>query len=113
MLGWEIHITNGATGQSYADWLAGLGGRDWIEKLVKAGKAEEHVEFVGSTYYLIKAKDLVPAITSSKPNSKELSLVSSNKPSEGGWISDVKIDVEALKACLGHEVLRIQTYDAS
>ena len=61
MLGWEIHIINNNTKVEYGDWLGGLGATKWIDRLVDAGKAEKIYQ-VASSYYLIKAKDLIPEI---------------------------------------------------
>ena len=105
MLGWEIQIINQATNQKYADWLTGLDGTKWVEKLFEEGKAEKFYE-VACSHYLIKAIDLKAIILGNNGF-----ILKADKA--GAWIDEVVIDVVALKECNGEEILRIQTYDVS
>lgn len=105
MLGWEIHIINKNSNVEYGDWFAGLGATKWIDKLVEEGKAEKIYQ-VASSYYLIKAKDLIPEVLKLKVDAKK----GTNKD---GWISDFIMDVDALKHCADDELMVVQTYDAS
>ena len=105
MLGWEIHIINNNTKVEYGDWLGGLGATKWIDRLVDAGKAEKIYQ-VASSYYLIKAKDLIPEIAVIEADAKK----GTNKD---GWISDFVMDNKALKQCALDDVIVVQTYDAS
>ena len=105
MLGWEIHIINNNTKVEYGDWLGGLGATKWIDRLVDAGKAEKIYQ-VASSYYLIKAKDLIPEIAVIEANAK-------NGVIKDSWISDFVMDSNALNECALDDVIVIQTYDAS
>jgi hypothetical protein len=105
MLGWEIHIINNNTKVEYGDWLGGLGATKWIDRLVDAGKAEKIYQ-VASSYYLIKAKDLIPEIAVIESNAKD-------GVTKDGWISDFFMDSNALNECALDDVIVVQTYDAS
>jgi hypothetical protein len=105
MLGWEIHIVNSANGYEYGSWLGGINTTKWLERLVKDEKAEKTYQ-VASSYYLIKAKDLIPEITN-------FEIANKNGVAIEGWISDYVMDINKLKQCKLDEVIRVQTYDAS
>ena len=76
MLGWEIHIINKNTEQRYGDWLAGLGATEWLDKLVEEGKGEKIYQ-VACSYYLIKAKDVIPKVIELQKASKNVLSIDS------------------------------------
>lgn len=112
MLGWEIQIINNATGQEYGDWLTGARGIDWIERLVKNGIAEKFYA-VACSYYLIKAKDLIPFLVPNPPGYKNPTTSGEGGYTASEWIENYVIDAKALQTCAPEELLKIQTYDAS
>ena len=53
---------------SYASWVTGLGGDQWIKDLVTANKAQRLKDSCGyPNYYTAKAQDIIPLITKDLP----------------------------------------------
>ena len=83
MLGWHVSIyrqTDGGgspaaagspTGDRLAAWQTGLGGIDWIDELVKNGKA---INLGGNGYpyhYTATGKHLIPVLIDKPPGARE------------------------------------------
>lgn len=122
MLGWEIYIYRLHSGDTQdslnltnenllASWLTGLGGLNWIEAIVKEGKAED---LGGNGYpirYTTTASEILAKI-SSEPLRHEYPLViGDDYPS--GWISNVSFDYSKISQCLPDEQLLIEAWDQS
>lgn len=128
MLGWQIYIHRQLPGQSpdkpteeslLATWVAGLGGLDWLDELVTAGRA---VDLGGNGYpcrYTALAGDILPKIASGPPpHSGPLVIGEGDEDEEayvspGGWVGHVSIDHAKIAACSPHEQLIIEAWDQS
>ena len=108
MLGWQI-IVYRELSRPYspgpwrdkearvATWLVGLGGLDWLDELVKEGKAE-YLSCGGyPDIFLAKAKDILPKISPSPPH----------------HFGEVIIYHPMLAQCLPEEQLIIEAWDQS
>lgn len=69
MLGWQIIVRKESAENSLASWTSGLGGTDWLDKLVKEGKAKD---LGGNGYpnnYSANASEILPLLTTESINS--------------------------------------------
>ena len=124
MLGWKICIhrhvpepyslTTRLTNETViATWVVGLGGLDWLNELVKGGKAEDFCCGVYPDVYLVKAKNLLPKLSSVPPRKKGPLVIGDDHILPGGWIGEVKIDQAKRAECLPEEQLVIEAWDQS
>lgn len=69
MLGWQIIVRKESAENSLASWTSGLGGTDWLDKLVKEGRAKD---LGGNGYpnnYSANASEILPLLTTESINS--------------------------------------------
>jgi hypothetical protein len=122
MLGWQINIHRLIPGESQynltkesllASWTTSLGGLDWIEALVKDGKAED----LGGTgypcWYKATAKIILPIIMDGPPRYKGPPVFGNDYILPSGWTGEVKIDHSKIAECLPDEQLIIEAWDQS
>jgi hypothetical protein len=99
MLGWQVIIRKESAKTSIASWITGLGGTDWLDILVKEGKAKD---LGGNGYpnsYSAKANQILPLLTTELINSV------------GGGNARLKSD--QISACSNDETLIIEAWDQS
>jgi hypothetical protein len=122
MLGWGIHIYRQLPDEPWdrcteesriASWVAGLGGLDWIDELVKRGKA---VDYGGNGYpnlYTAAAKDILPKISDGPPPHEGPFVIGDDYVAPSGWTGGVKIDRTKIAGCSPDEQLTIVAWDQS
>lgn len=103
MLGWQIFIHRQVSGQSpdvtnptneslLATWMTGIGGTDWLDALVKEGKA---VDLGGNRYpcrYTAIAANVLPKISCGPPPHDGPFVIGDDYVLPGGWVGEVRID---------------------
>lgn len=96
-----------------AGWYTGLGGTDWLDQLVKAGKAE----FLGGEgypcSYRAKAKLIFSLISQGIPTGKNPVVIGDNYVMPENWSSDIDIYPENIQKCEPEEWLLIEAMDQS
>lgn len=125
MLGWNIDVyrqTDGGAspatakspeGARLAVWQTGLGGLDWIDELVKAGKA---IDLGGNGYpcrYTAPAKYLIPQISDEPPGARKNWGFDEGDILLEGWIGKTMIDHDVIADCRPDEWLLIVAWDES
>jgi hypothetical protein len=93
--------------------MAGLGGLDWLDSLVKDGKA---VDLGGNGYpvrYTAAAADILPLIASGPPKHSGPPVFSSDYILPAGWIGEVRIDHAKIAQCPRDAQLSIEAWDQS
>ena len=125
MLGWHISIyrqTNdgtspataeSATGPRLAVWQTGLGGLDWVEELVREGKA---TDLGGNGYpcrYTAAAKNLIPRIIDGPPGARRVWASGEKDILTDKWAGRTVIDHAESAACRPDEWLLIEAWDES
>jgi hypothetical protein len=122
MLGWQIDIHRQVPGESpenptkeslLATWTTSLGGLDWLDVLVKEGKA---VDLGGNGYpcrYTATAANVLPKISSGPPHHKGSLVIGDNYVLPGGWVGKARIDHSKISQCLPDEQLIIEAWDQS
>lgn len=125
MLGWHISVyrqTDGgalpatkesAEGTRLAVWQTGLGGLDWLDELVKAGRA---VYLGGNGYpfrYTATAGHLIPRVVDEPPGAHRVWVHDSDDILTEKWEGRTVIDHAAAAACQTEEWLLVEAWDES
>jgi hypothetical protein len=125
MLGWHVSVYkqkdgsgSPATAQSPEDarlavWQTGLGGLDWLDELVKAGKA---VNLGGNGYpsrYTAIAEYLIPQIIETPPRARADWLREASDIVTDKWEGKTVIDRAVAEHCSPHEWLIVEAWDES
>jgi len=124
-LGWNISVyrqQNGGTapalfgakqGSRLAVWQTGLNGLDWIDNLVKEGKA---IDLGGNGYpdeYTAMAIHIVPRLHDDPPHAKKVWTFDKGDIITPQWLGKTTKDQQAIEACRSDEWLIIQAWDES
>jgi hypothetical protein len=125
MLGWHISIyrqTNGGAlpatmesteGTRLAVWQTGLGGLDWLDELVKAGRA---IYLGGNGYplrYTATAEHLIPRVVEEPPGAHRVWVYDPHDILTEKWEGKTVIDRNAAAACHPEEWLLVEAWDES
>jgi hypothetical protein len=128
MLGWFISVyrmknggkapaapgsASSAQGKRLASWQAGWGGIDWIEELVKQGKA---LNLGGDGYpvwFTASAEHLVSPILSGPPEARKVWAYEEGDVLLKEWVGKTVLDQAELKRCSPQEWLLIEVFDES
>jgi hypothetical protein len=125
MLGWHISVyrqTDGGSspagmqspaGARLAVWQTGLDGLDWLEELVKAGKA---IDLGGNGYpcrYTATAENIIPRIFYRPPEAREVWESDPLDVLTEKWEGKTVIDRIAAAACPADEWLLVEAWDES
>ena len=126
MLGWNISVyrqADGGTAPATADspegerlavWQTGIDGLDWIDELVKEGKA---INLGGNGYpgrYTATAEHLFPRIVVDNPPGARSTWIC--EPSDiltEKWVGKTEINQEMAEGCFPEEWLLIKAWDLS
>jgi hypothetical protein len=95
-------------------WDVGLFGCDWIEELVKQGKARRDWTFpiVGYRRWIMSAKDIIPILMEKMPHILSQSLRDDVYPF-GGWLTDVTVHQQKIAQCPPEMEILIVAWDLS
>ena len=128
MLGWNISVHRQKNGgaapatkaKSYLDhgpqvavWQTSLFGLDWIEELVKDGKA---IWIAGGGYpnqYTATAKNIIPTVLKGPPRANAVWACGSHDIIYSWWAGKTVIDQPLAEACRPDEWLLIEAWDES
>lgn len=125
MLGWHISIyrqsdggSSPATPQSskgtrLAVWQAGLGGLEWLDALVKAGKA---IDLGGDGYpcrYTALAEDIVPHIIETPPQARAVWMREPTDIVTDKWEGKTVVDRAVAGARHPDEWVLVEAWDES
>mgnify|MGYP003575135279 CR=1 FL=1 len=115
MLGWHIRIVrNTPKPELLAEWETSLGGTDWIDALVKEGRA---VFVAGNqgypVVYTAAARATVPALAEGPPSYSGPAVFGDAYMKPSGWTGAVNVDTARLAACDPGEELTIETWHLS
>ena len=124
MLGWNISVyrleqeaaratTTSPTGVRLAVWQTGLDGLDWIDELVKEGKAMN----LGGNGYLCRftasAEHLIPHFVNGSPEAQSTLRFEGSGMLMEGWEGKPAIDQTAIAVCRPNEWLLLVAWDES
>ncbi len=125
MLGWHISVyrqpdggrlpatAKSDQGRRLAVWQTGLGGLEWLDELVKAGKA---VNLGGDGYpcrYTVTAENVVPRVVDTPPGARTTWASGADDVLGRNWEGRTKVDRAAAKSCRPDEWLLVEAWDES
>lgn len=124
MLGWNISVyrleqgavratTKSPTGVRLAVWQTGLDGLDWIDELVKQGKA---MNLGGNGYpcrFTATAEHLIPHFVNGVPEAHSTWSFEASDILLKEWEGKTAVDQTALAACRPDEWLLLVAWDES
>jgi len=124
MLGWQIFIDRYLPDKSLEEamrtpettlvaWQTRIGGLDWLNQLVKEGKA---VDLGGNGYpclYTSVAKYVLPRISSGPPIHDGSIVVGDDYVLPSGWSGQLEIHAKRIAQCTPDEKLIIEAWDLS
>ena len=124
MLGWEFYIYRHDLAPDprqivpddralLARWLVSLGGLDWIEALVREGKATDLSVTEYPLTYLAKASDVLPLIADGPPKCSGSLVVGDDYVHPSGWTGDVLYHRDRIAECAPDLTLLIHAWDQS
>jgi hypothetical protein len=126
MLGWfvciyrqenarKLPVTNKPQdGGVLARWQTGLYGLDWLEKLVKEGKATLVAANDGYPIrYTAMTKYILPAITDTPPNARQNWMADEGDKLLPSWAGKTELNKIEIDKCDPNEWLMIETWDES
>lgn len=121
MLGWSISIyreTDCKLNPSkrgalrLASWTAGLGGLDWLDRLVELGQAT--VDGNGYPFqYSAKARIMLPCFTSGPPIPRGPVVIGDDYILPAGYLSGINLQQARIEACSPDEILIAEAWDQS
>ncbi len=126
MLGWRVIVTQLAPEEyeaatdidrrtkMLASWEVGLGGTDWLDELIKEGKASLLSDNGGyPCRYTAKACDVLPLLMAGPPPHAGPPVFGDDYVLPGNWSGRVTIHHDRLAACPLDQVLTIDAWDLS
>lgn len=122
MLGWFIVVHQQTPEQRasapdkearLACWDVGLGGLEWIEGLVKGGKAVCLARGGYPSQYRALAKDVLPLIAEGPPRHTGPLVVGDDYVTPGGWVGQATINNDKVAQCPPDQPLTIEAWDQS
>lgn len=102
-----------------AEWETGIGGIDWLEKLVKEGKASMLLNGGYPNRYTSSASIVLPLIAGNaiKPVDYGFWIFGNDEGEEyaqpPGWMGKVNLRPEKIRACPSDAILTIEAWDLS
>jgi hypothetical protein len=96
-----------------ATWEVGLGGLDWIERLVAKSAAQKIRSDGYPNVYVASAETLVPLLADGPPAHDSAMVIGDDYVMPPKWIGKVEMHRDRIDACLALQALTIETWDLS
>lgn len=121
MLGWWIVIAArtaeetevNSSADTLACWETGLGGTDWLHRLVKVHQAEQLSYNGYPCRFTAKAADVLPLISNGPPAHEGPTVIGDDYVMPGGWSGNVILHHDRIAACPPEQILTIDAWDQS
>ena len=115
MLAWEVFVFRNAEAKRedlIVHWMTSSSGLDWLDQLVKAGKASENPGCGYPDRYLIAAGVLLPILYKGLPSNRSPPVIGDDYFIPEGWNGSVVWEQDA-KTCSESDILLIEAWDQS
>jgi hypothetical protein len=96
-----------------ASWEASVAGIDWVDRLVKEGKARQLLAGGYPNRYTAKASDVLPLISDGPPDHIGPTVFGDDYVMPGNWSGNVTIHRDKFAACPPEKVLTVEVWDQS
>jgi hypothetical protein len=96
-----------------ATWEASLAGIDWIDALVKSGKAARVLAGGYPSRYRAIARDVLPLIAGGPPAHDGIAVIGDDYVMPGDWSGNVTLHGDRIERCPPSQVLTIEVWDQS
>ena len=121
MLGWKIIIYRShGSGKIWdehtiADWITGLGGTDWLDRLVEKGLVIQTEHNYGYPLrYEGKARDILPHLKFQPTPHSGPDVIGDDYFMPTGWKGEIKINEHLVEECLQtNELIKVSAWDQS
>lgn len=112
MLGWQVFVIKG--NEKIASWTTGVSGIDWLQDLVKDGKAKELDANSGYPYALsVSASVFWPFTYSGIPEGADGTVIGDDYVAPIGKNWNISFDKDKLLGCKPDDELIIEAWDQS
>jgi hypothetical protein len=124
MIGWWILVIaqtpeeraagdDGVKESVLAKWEASLAGIDWIDALVKTGKAAQVLAGGYPSRYRAVAADVLPQIANGPPAHSGPTVFGDDYVMPGDWSGNVTMHRDRIERCPPSQMLTIEVWDQS
>lgn len=119
MLGWLVIVSTSSSEESnvsdnvIARWEVGPGGTNWIEKLVRSGKAEQQSFSGYPSRYIARAGDILPLLAEGPPAHTGPAIFGDDYVLPANWRGQVTMYSERIQSCTNESMLTIDAWDQS
>lgn len=125
MIGWWIvistqtpeersrHADNERRNRILATWEVGLGGLDWVERLVAKSAAQKVRSDGYPNVYVASAETVVPLLADGPPAHDGAMVIGDDYVMPPKWIGKVEMHRDRIDACLASQALTIEAWDLS
>lgn len=96
-----------------ATWEAGLGGLDWLDRLVAQSAAHKVRADGYPTVYLALAEAVIPLLVDGPPAHEGPMVIGDDYVMPAKWIGKVEMHAERMEKCPGQQRLTIEAWDLS
>jgi hypothetical protein len=122
MIGWWIIVTQQTPEERdaasdkeaiLAKWETSVSGINWIEALVKTGKATQLSRGGYPNRYTAVASEVLPHIVGGPPRHDGPTIIGDDYVVPGSWTGNVQIYHDKIAACPSNQILTIDVWDQS
>ena len=96
-----------------ATWEVGLGGLDWLDRLVARSVAQRIRSDGYPTIYLASAESVLPLLVDGPPAHSGPMVIGDDYVTTAKWIGKVEMFADRMAACPGRQRLTIEAWDLS
>lgn len=96
-----------------ARWMVNLFGLDWLQELVKQGKAEFERNSGYPERFIVAAKYILPVLKAGVPRARSPLVIGDDYVMPPNWIGDAILHEDRIAACPAEQLLRIDAWDQS
>jgi hypothetical protein len=96
-----------------ATWEAGIGGLDWLDRLVAQSAAQKVRADGYPTVYLASAGAVIPLLVDGPPTHDGRMVIGDDYVMPPKWIGKVEMHAERMKRCPAQQRLTVEAWDLS
>ena len=94
-----------------SNWETSVGGIDWIDRLVKRGKATQLSSDGYPNRYVVIARDVLPILANGIPLHSDMTVIGDDYVMPAGWTGNIIMHQDKIAPCPPDQVLTIDAWD--